>query len=69
MIQAILVLVLIIWAQNTVIGVKTVYTNEPEVRDFDSLDDAMEYAELRKTGWRGDANDFYEWKKEDVDIL
>lgn len=32
--------------------------------DFDSLDDCMEYAELRKTGWKGNAQDFYKWKEE-----
>ena len=29
---------------------------------FASLDDCMEYRELRKTGWKGDIVDFYEWK-------
>ena len=65
MIQAILVVALLVWAQNTVIGIKTVYTNEPEVREFDSLDDAMDYAELRKTGWRGGVEDYYKWKEEE----
>lgn len=65
MVQAILVMLLIIWAERTVIGVKTVYTNEPEEREFDSLDDAMEYAELRKTGWRGGIDDYYKWKEEE----
>lgn len=64
MVQAILVMLLIIWAQNTVIGVKTVYTNEPEVREFENVDDAMEYAELRKTGWRGGVDDYYKGKEE-----
>lgn len=65
MVQAILVMLLIIWAERTVIGVKTVYTNEPEEREFDSLDDAMEYADLRKTGWRGSIDDYYKWKGEE----
>lgn len=65
MVQAILVMLLIIWAERTVIGVKTVYTNEPEEREFDSLDDAMEYADLRKTGWRGSIDDYYKWKEEE----
>lgn len=64
MIQAILVVALIIWAQNKVIGIKTVYTSEPAVRDFENVDDAMEYAELRRTGWHGGVEDFYVWKKE-----
>lgn len=29
---------------------------------FDSLDDCMEYRELRQSGWEGDINDFYAWK-------
>ena len=65
MVQAILVMLLIIWAERTVIGVKTVYTNEPEEREFDNLDDAMEYADLRKTGWRGSIDDYYKWKEEE----
>lgn len=64
MVQAILVMLLIIWAERTVIGVKTVYTNEPEVREFENVDDAMEYAELCKTEWRGGADDYYKWKEE-----
>ena len=65
MVQAIIVIALILWAERKVIGVKTVYTTEPEVREFDNLDDAMEYAELRKTGWRGGVDDFYKWKNEE----
>ena len=30
--------------------------------EFLSLDDCMEYRELRQTGWKGDAKDFYRWK-------
>ena len=33
--------------------------------EFDSLDDAMEFRELRATGWRGNAGDFYRWKGEE----
>ena len=32
--------------------------------EFDSIDDCMEFRELRQTGWRGDINDFYKWKSE-----
>ena len=31
---------------------------------FKSLDDCMEYRELRLTGWKGNAQDFYKWKNE-----
>ena len=33
--------------------------------EFNSLDDAMEFRELRQTGWRGNAEDFYRWKEEE----
>lgn len=33
--------------------------------EFESLDDAMEFRELRATGWRGNAEDFYRWKEEE----
>ena len=33
--------------------------------EFESVDDAMEFRELRSTGWRGNAADFYEWKEEE----
>ena len=73
MLIAILVMVIMIWASNIVVGYKTVYEytddgvviSEPKVKDFDTLDDAMEYAELRQTGWRGSIGDFYRWKGEE----
>lgn len=33
--------------------------------EFESVDDAMEFRELRKGGWRGNADDYYKWKSED----
>ena len=33
--------------------------------DFKTVEDCMEYRELRATGWRGDALDFYKWRDED----
>lgn len=33
--------------------------------DFKTLDDAMEYRELRLSGWKGNAIDFYKWKEEE----
>ena len=67
MILMILVLMVMIWSPNRVVGYTTVYEyrEEPMVKDFESLDDAMEYNELRKTGWQGDINDFYRWKEEE----
>lgn len=32
--------------------------------DFKTLDDAMEYREMRLTGWKGNAIDYYKWKNE-----
>ena len=32
--------------------------------DFKSVEDCMEFRELRATGWRGNAEDFYRWKQE-----
>lgn len=32
--------------------------------EFRSLDDAMEYREMRLSGWKGNAKDYYEWKEE-----
>ena len=34
--------------------------------EFLSLDDCMEYRELRQSGWKGDAEDFYRWKYDDI---
>lgn len=64
MIHIILFVIAIVWGSRTICGYRTVYTNEPAVREFDDLDDAMEYAELRKTGWKGGVDDFYQWKGE-----
>ena len=33
--------------------------------EFESLDDAMEFRELRLSGWKGNAIDFYELKREE----
>ena len=33
--------------------------------EFKSLDDCMEFRELRLTGWKGNAEDFYRWKEEE----
>ena len=33
--------------------------------EFKSLDDCMEFRELRRSGWRGNAIDFYKWKEDE----
>lgn len=32
--------------------------------DFDNIDDVMDFRELRRSGWRGNAEDFYRLKQE-----
>lgn len=34
--------------------------------EFLSLDDCMEYRELRQSGWKGDVKDFYILKYDDI---
>ena len=41
---------------------------EPNVNDiscyqFESLDDCMEYGEMRRNGYKGTIFDYYEWKE------
>ena len=31
--------------------------------DFDNIDDVMEFRELRRSGWRGNAEDFYKLRE------
>lgn len=67
MIIAFIILGFVLWSQTKVIGfaVASEPTSEYTVKDFDSLDDAMEYSELMQTGWRGSITDFYKWKGEE----
>ena len=66
MLEFIIVMVIIDILCKWNVGYKTIEPREdqpePKAYEFDSLDDAMEYAELRRTGWKGDAKKFYEWK-------
>ena len=64
MLQAIVVMALILWSSKKVIGFRIINTRKPEVDEFDTIYDAMEYSKLRKTGWDGSVNDFYVWKKD-----
>ena len=36
-----------------------------ETWTFKSVDDCFEFRELRKSGWKGNAEDFYKWKEEE----
>lgn len=40
------------------------HNDKPEW-EFKSVDDCFEFRDLRQTGWRGNANDFYKWKEEE----
>ena len=44
-------------------GTAEAYINN-NLWEFKNLDDCMEYRELRLTGWKGNAQDFYKWKNE-----
>ena len=33
--------------------------------EFKNVDDCMEFRELRQTGWKGNAEDFYRWREEE----
>ena len=67
MIIAFIIFGLVLWSQTKVIGyaVSAEPSTEYLVKDFDSLDDAMEYSELLQTGWYGSITDFYKWKGEE----
>lgn len=78
MFEGALLLIFLLLMQKIRIGKSNVYkidpydngTKEKFVLDhgyeFLSLDDCMEYRELRQTGWKGDAKDFYLWKYDDI---
>ena len=71
-------LILFVWFMSKVqIGKAKITTSEPvsngtkekfvldRAWEFKSLDDCMEFRELRQTGWKGNAQDFYRWKEEE----
>lgn len=65
MLAILFAIIILVWGSRTIVGYKYIYTNEPAVGEFEDLDDAMEYAELRKTGWKGGVNEYYKWKEEE----
>lgn len=62
MLESIIVIAIVIALSNIKVGEKVMYV---ETRtDFDTLDDYMEYVELKRTGWKGSIDDFYKWRDE-----
>lgn len=62
MLEFIIIMVIITILSKIKVGEKVMYT---ETRtEFETLDDYMEYLELKRTGWRGNIDDFYKWKTE-----
>lgn len=83
MLEFAILMVFLLLAQRITIGKPYVHvikpydpydngTDEKYVLDhgweFESVEDCFEFRELRKTGWKGNAEDFYRWRdEEDVD--
>lgn len=81
MLEFIILMVVIHLLMKWKVGTKELITyklNEPEEKpgkayvlgnsaewEFKSLDDAMEFREMRLSGWKGNAIDFYKWKEEE----
>lgn len=80
MLEFILLMIVLDVLTKIVVGEKECYVEQPtrnkydngtaeayiknNLYEFNSLDDCMEYRELRLTGWKGNAEDFYRWKSE-----
>lgn len=62
MIEFALMMMFIAILSRIKVGEKEMYTEKRT--EFDTLEDYMEYAELKRTGWRGDIDAFYKWKEE-----
>lgn len=72
-----LLLVFILLMQKIIIGKAHIQKSDPYDNgtkekfvldrrwEFKSLDDCMEFRELRQSGWKGDAEDFYRWKEDE----
>ena len=67
MIIAFIVMVFVLWTQTKIVGcaVLTEPAVDYRVKDFESVEDAMEYGELCRNGWHGSIKDYYEWKEEE----
>ena len=80
MIEFILLMIVLDILSKIIVGEKECVTEEPKRNNYDngtaeayinnnqwefkSLDDCMEFRELRLTGWKGNAEDFYKWKED-----
>jgi hypothetical protein len=81
MLEFIILMVVLDILAKIIVGEKECYEEEPKRNAYDngsaeayiknnswefkSLDDCMEFRELRLTGWKGNAEDFYKWKEEE----
>ncbi len=74
MIAFIVLVFLLSLADKIVIGERVVMAPAPKESKapefnctwkFNNIDDCMEYRELRATGWKGTAEDYYRWKNEE----
>ena len=77
MLEFALLMIFLIIMQNITIGKPYVHVVKPHDNgqdekyvldhawEFESVEDCFEFRELRKTGWKGNAEDFYRWRDEE----
>ncbi len=73
------IVIILAWASRTPVGEPYIEWNNSDPRnngtkekfvldhawEFESVEDCMEFRELRQTGWKGNASDFYKWREEE----
>ena len=62
MLEFIIVMLVLMALSKIKVGEKVIY--EEHRTEFDTLDDYMDYVELKRTGWKGGIDEFYSWKEE-----
>ena len=68
MLEFIILMVVLDLLMKWQVGTKEIASQEAPANskwEFRSVDDCMEFRELRQTGWKGNAEDFYKWKEEE----
>ena len=68
MLEFIILMVVLDLLMRWQVGTKEYISEEPPADDkwkFLDVDDVMEYRELRQSGWKGNAADFYKRKEEE----
>ena len=65
MLEFIILMVVLDLLMRWQVGTKEIVQEEPteDKWNFIDVDDVMEYRELRASGWKGNAADFYKWKE------